>query len=192
MSDMYRVKNRSSNTVVYRIPEMNVRREFKAGQTQFVSSEELEQLTYQPGGIAILTQFLQILDLDAINAMNIRTEPEYHMSEADIHRLIVSGSLDEFLDALDFAPIGVIDLIKKLSTTIPLVDISKREALKAKTGFDVESALKHIKEDKDPDDNSLFKATGERRVKPEAAPAGRRTTPKYNIISTKPVEKSTT
>ena len=143
MSMMYRVKNRGASTVVYKIPEDGIRREFKPGQTLQISSEELEKLTYQPGGTLILSQFLQILDLEGIQKANIKPEPEDHMSEADVSKLITSGSLDAFLDCLDFAPIGVIDLIKKLSISIPMVDIQKRKALKEKTGFDVEAALKH-------------------------------------------------
>ena len=184
MSKMYRVKNRGASLVVYKIPEDGIRREFKPGQTLQISSEELEKLTYQPGGTVILSQFLQILDLDGIQAAHIKTEPEYHMSEQDVAKLITSGSLDAFLDCLDFAPIGVIDLIKKLSIEIPMVDISKRKALKEKTGFDVEAALKHNEEDKEDDQKTILKqSNGERRVKTEEVPAGRRTTPKYNIIN---------
>ena len=185
MSTMYRVKNRGASTVVYKIADKGIRREFKPGQVISISSEELEELTFQPGGTLILSQFLQILDLEGIQAARIKTEPEYHMSEADIAKLITSGSLDAFLDALDFAPIGVIDLIKKLSITIPMTDIPKRKALKEKTGFDVDAALKHQEEDREDDQKTILKqSNGERRVQPEAAPAGRRTTPKYNIIKT--------
>ena len=55
MSIMYKVKNRGASLVVYKIPEDGIRREFKPGQTLQVSSEELEKLTYQPGGAAILS-----------------------------------------------------------------------------------------------------------------------------------------
>jgi len=93
--------------------------------------------------------------------------------------LIKTGSLDAFLDALDFAPTAVIDLIKKLSVDIPLVDMNKRKALKEKTGFDVDAALRHIEEEKEDNQTTILKQTGERRVKAEAAPAGRRTNPEY-------------
>ena len=188
MSVMYNVKNRGASLVVYKIPEDGIRREFKPGQTLQISSEELEKLTYQPGGTVILSQFLQILDPIAIKQLHVRTEPEYYMSEADVYNLITKGSLDSFLDALDFAPISVIDLIKKLSIDIPMVDIHKRKALKEKTGFDVEAALKHNAEDKEDDNKTILKQNnGERRVKPAETPTGRRTTPKYNVI-TKPAE----
>ena len=183
MSTMYRVKNRGASTVVYKIADKGIRREFKPGQIMQISSEELEELTFQPGGTMILSQFLQILDLDGIQAAHIKTEPEYHMSEADVAKLITNGSLDAFLDALDFAPIGVIDLIKKLSISIPMVDIQKRKALKEKTGFDVEAALKHNEEDNEDDQKTILKqAKGERRVQSTAPSTVRRTTPNYNII----------
>ena len=146
---MYKVKNRGASTIVYKIPDDGIRREFQPGQTLMISSEELEKLTYQPGGVALLSQFLQIQDLEALQSCNIKTEPEYHMSEADVAALLKSGSLDAFLDALDFAPVAVIDLIKKLSIDIPLMDMAKRKALKEKTGFDVDAALRHIEEDKE-------------------------------------------
>jgi hypothetical protein len=184
MNTMCRVKNRGASTVVYRIPDKGIRREFKPGQVMSISAEELEELTFQPGGTTILSQFLQILDMEGIQATRIKTEPEYHMSEADVANLIKNGSIDAFLDALDFAPIGVIDLIKKLSVDIPMVDIQKRKALKEKTGFDVEAALKHNEESKEETQNTILKqSNGERRVKTEEVPGGRRTTPKYNIIN---------
>lgn len=202
MSTMFRVKNRGASTVVYKIADKGIRREFQPGQILNISAEELEELTFQPGGTMILSQFLQILDLEGIQTARIKTEPEYHMSEQDVAKLITSGSLDAFLDALDFAPIGVIDLIKKLSISIPMVDIQKRKALKEKTGFDVEAALKHQEEDKEDTQTTILKQNnnGERRVKNDA-PAGRRTTPtvtapapaaaapKYNIV-TKPAEEA--
>ena len=191
MSTMIRVKNRGASTVVYKIADKGIRREFQPGQVMSISAEELEELTFQPGGTMLLSQFLQILDMEGIQAARIKTEPEYHMSEADVANLITSGSLDAFLDALDFAPISVIDLIKKLSVSIPMVDIPKRKALKEKTGFDVEAALKHIEEEKEDNQTTILKQNnnGERRVKTEEVPAGRRTAPKYNIV-TKPAEEA--
>ena len=113
------------------------------------------------------------------------------MSERDVFNLITQKSLDSFLDALDFAPIGVIDLIKKMAIEIPMVDIQKRKALKEKTGFDVEAALKHNEEDKEDSQKTILKQTGERRVKTEEVPAGRRTAaPKYNVVNKATTEET--
>lgn len=186
MSEMYNVKNRSAGVAVYKIPEMGIRRSFAPGEVKQISAEELEKLTYRPGGMAILTNFLQIQSMEGLQKVGINPQPEYHMSEQDIVKLMTTGSLDEFLDCLDFAPPGVIDLIKKMSVSLPLGDISKRKALKDKTGFDCDAALKHVMEEKEDEGENTILKTGERRVKKDETPVSpeRRTAPKYNVVST--------
>lgn len=184
MNNTCNVKNRSASVIVYNIPEEGIRRSFAPGETKQISYRELEKLTYQAGGMNLLTKFLQVQSADVLKSFNMKVEPEYHMSEQDVAVLLTSGSLDEFLDALDFAPTGIIDLIKKFSVSLPLVDPAKRDALKKKTGFDVEAALRNIRaeqEDEKPtiDDSN---AAPKRRVQKDAAPE-RRTVPKYNIVS---------
>lgn len=175
---MYNVKNRSSSVVVYRIPETNIRREYAPGEVKRIPFGELEKLTYQEGGRELLENFLQILEEEVTSDLNVNREPEYNMSEQQIVDLLKNGSLDAFLDALDFAPIGVIDLIKSFSVSLPLTDIDKRKALKNKTGFDVDNALRHIEEEKSEASPSNAPTVTERRTHPaaaEAIPAGRRT-----------------
>ena len=189
MSTMYNVKNRSAGVAVYKIPELGVRRSFAPGEVKQISAEELEKLTYQPGGMAMLSGFLQIMEPEGIKKVGLNPQPEYHMSEKDIANLMINGSIDEFLDCLDFAPPGVIDLIKKMSVSLPLADYQKKAALKAKTGFDCDAALKHVMEEKEDDSqDTILKTSGERRAKKEEeVPAGRRTAPKYNVVT--PTEK---
>ena len=173
---MYNVKNRSSSVVVYKIPETNLRREFAPGETKRVPFGELEKLTYQEGGRELLENFLQILEEEVTTDLNVKREIEYNMSEAEVAELLRTGSLDAFLDALDFAPIGVIDLIKSLAVQLPLTDIDKRKALKQKTGFDVDKALIHIEEEKAEEKAPAAAPTASgRRVQPAATQAqGRR------------------
>lgn len=186
MSEFCNVKNRSGSHVVYSIPEMGVRRSFAPGETKKITYEELERLTYQPGGMAILASYLQISDIETINNLNMRVEPEYHMNEQQVANLMVNGSLDEFLDALDFAPNGVIDLIKRYAISMPLMDIPKREALKKKTGLDVDKALANIQAEKEDDEKKESiddsRAPKQRRVQENATPQ-RRTTPQYNVVA---------
>ena len=186
---MFNVKNRSAGVATYKIPELGIRRSFSPGETKKISAEELEKLTYRPGGMALLANFLQVLEPEAIGMIGLNPQPEYHMSERDIINLMKDGSLDEFLDCLDFAPPGVIDLIKKLSVSLPLTDFQKTNALKTKTGFDCAAALRHVIEEKEDDgENTILKTQNERRVKKEEVSAGRRTTtPKYNVVT--PAEK---
>ena len=196
MSTMYNVKNRSAGVAVYKIPELGVRRSFAPGEVKQISAEELEKLTYRPGGMAILANFLQIQSDEGLKKIGLNPQPEYHMSEQDIIKLMTTGSIDEFLDCLDFAPPGVIDLIKKMSVSLPLADFQKKAALKAKTGFDCDAALKHVMEEKeDEGQETILKTSGERRVKKEevsAAPERRSSTPKYNVVSTEKKEETVT
>lgn len=183
---MFNIKNRSTSIVVYRIPEMNIRREWQPGETKRISFEEMEKLSYQPGGRALIANFLQIKEEEGTNIFNIRREPEYDMSEQQVVDLIKDGSLDAFLDALDFAPLGVIDLIKQLSVQIPISDPQKREALFKKTGFDIDKAIANEKADKEPEKDKIepIDKPTERRVKPaENAPTRRRTTTNYKVVN---------
>ena len=180
-SKILKVKNRSASLAVYSIPEINVRREFAPGETKNITYGELEKLSYQPGGRAIMQNFLQIIDPEATGDLGINREPEYDLSEQQIIDLMTNGSLDAFLDCLDFAPVGVIDLIKKFSVSLPLNDIDKRDALKKKTGFDVTVALANMQKEKEDMETPVVE-NKERRVKAESIPEGRRTTPKYNVV----------
>lgn len=190
---MYNVKNRSSSVVVYRIPETGLRREFQPGETKRIPFGELEKLTYQEGGRELLENFLQILEEDVTTNLNVHREVEYDMSESQIRDLLLTGSLDAFLDALDFAPIGVVDLIKVMAVKLPLTDLNKRKALRDKTGFDVDKVLVHLEEEQIAEQQEknggkldTSAAAPTRRVKPAetAADAGRRApTTNYKVVS---------
>ena len=182
---MYTVKNRSAGRVFYKIPEDNIRREFNPGETKRISFNELEKLSYQSGGRELMTNYLQIQSVEATSELGIHTEPEYNMTEEQIIDLIKTGSLDAFLDCLDFAPVGVIDLLKKFAVSVPLADYEKRQALKEKTGFDVDIAIKNMIAEKAEDNTSTnLAAPTTRRVQPEAEAAGRRTSgAKYNVVN---------
>ena len=172
---MYTVKNRSASMVVYKIPEDGIRREFAPGESKNISFAELEKLSFIAGGRELMANFLQIQSQEATADLGIHTEPEYNMSEQDVIKLMQSGSLDEFLDCLDFAPTGIIDMIKQFAVSLPLNDLEKRRALKDKTGFDVNAALTHVEEEKQEDAEAGIATetnTPQRRVKP--ATTGRR------------------
>jgi hypothetical protein len=120
-------------------------------------------------------------DEDVTNNLNIHTEAEYYMSEEQIVELLKNGSHDAFLDCLDYAPVGVIDLLKKYAVSLPVTDINKRKALKDKTGFDVDVAIKNIEaekaEDAGAEDNQITP------VEKTATPTGRRATTNYKVVS---------
>lgn len=168
---LIKVLNRDNGSVVYSLPELNgLRRVFQAGETKEITFEEIEKLSYIPGGKALLTDSLVILNnQEAIDLILGHVEPEYSYSKSDIIKLLQQGSLDEFLDCLDFAPEGVIDLIQTLSVELPLNDVSKREAILNKTGFNVDNALRIKREAEEPETTQTPTVT-RRVVKDEDKP----------------------
>lgn len=152
--EMCVVTNRSSGMVIYNIPEMHIRRVFYTGETKEVEFEELKALTNQPGGRELLYGYLLIKDPQVAKALmniDLSSEVEYNMSEAEVKKWIGTCSLDAFKDALDFAPAGVKDLIKKFAVELPLNDVSKREAMKEQLGYDVDAAIAIKKESETPE-----------------------------------------
>lgn len=142
------VKNRSTGTLVYRIPEDGIRREFAPGEVKKIDSKEFEKLAYQTGGRDLIADYMILVSEEVLDELNIHREPEYYMSEHNIIDLMKNGSLDEFLDCLEHAPRGVIDLIIKFAVELPLADMNKVSALKEKTGFDALKAIQHVEEEK--------------------------------------------
>lgn len=185
---MLTVKNRSASRVVYRIPEEHIRREFAPGEVKLISYDELGKLSNQPGGREMMVQYLQITDDNALRSVGINAQAEYYMSEKQIVDLLQSGPYDAFLDCLDFAPTGIIDLIKKYAVSLPLNDYQKRQALKAKTGFDVDQALAN-KAAIEADERAL--AQGDKNPASEqpaasnqpASQPSRRTSANYKIVN---------
>ena len=185
-----KIKNRSDSTVVYTIPELGdrvkIRREFAPKEVKTIAYEELEALTYIGGGQVLLEEYLQVSDKEALAKLGINPEFEYYLSDEQIKDLVASGDYDNFLDALDFAPAGVIDLIKKYAVELPCNDTAKRDALRTKCGFDVDSALRIIRESAETSPAETQTSGKQRRVKIESPETTSETPkparPKYNVI----------
>ena len=123
-----KVRNRSTSIVSYSVPDLNVKREFSAGEIKEIPQQELEILLQQPGGRVILTEYLQVSKEDIVCLDVIQPEQEYFYSDEDVKNIMRNGSLDEFLDMLDFAPEGVMDMIKTYAVQLPLTDLYKVSA----------------------------------------------------------------
>lgn len=157
------VKNRSDSIIFYTVPDLSVRRTFNPGESKDISENEIKQLSFQSGGMSLITDFLQIQRADLEKIGLAEQEKEYFFSEDEVKELILNGTRDEFLDALDFAPDGVIDLIKKYAVSLPMYDTYKINALREKTGFDVSKAI----ENNEVEESTPTVSTKQRRVKEE-------------------------
>lgn len=142
-----RICNRDNAAVFYDIPEMNgLHRVFQPNEVKEVTLEELIKLSYEPGGMDLLRNNFILNNKEAIDMILGKVEPEYSYTSVDIKNLLLNGSLDELLDCLDFAPEGVIEIVKNMAVELPLNDVAKREAILNKTGFNVTHAIEIKKE----------------------------------------------
>ena len=187
-SALVKITNRYDGRAGYSIPEMGgLQREFAPGETKEVTMEELRKLSYIPGGQAMLEKYFVLDSKEAINELIGGVEPEYYYTDEDVKNLLLSGSLDELKDCLDFAPNGVIELVKKYAVDLKINDISKRKAIKDATGFNIDMAV-YVNEETS---EERVEEKKERRTavrKTETASTGRRTaapTSKYKITSIK-------
>lgn len=177
---LIKVRNRAEGTTGYVIPDLgNLNRQFMANETKEIPFEELEKLSFIPGGRYILNNCLIVEDKEALKEIIGEVEPEYFYTEEDIKSLLLHGSMDAFLDFLDFAPQGGIDIAKDMAVKLEINDINKRQAIKNKTGFDVTKAIEINHETGVNEDGEEIKV---RRTAPIGESEGRRVSPpKYKV-----------
>lgn len=188
---LIKVKNRDSGTVGYTIPELgNLHRSFSKGETKEITMDELRKLSYISGGKILLQNYLIVQNQDALKELlSDDVEPEYYYGEEEIKKLLLTGSNDQLLDCLEFAPEGVIGLVKDLAVSLKINDISKRNIILEKTGFNVTNAIA-INEETIEDEGEEVKSS--RRSAPvtveksDEAPKRRVAAPQqYNVVSNK-------
>lgn len=181
MSETCKVTNRSTGVVAYRIPERHIRREFMPKETKEIDVQEISDVMMQGGGRELFYNYLLVEDKEkAEKVMNVHVEPEYWLTEKEIPSWLVTCSLDALKDALDFAPDGVKDLIKKYAVEIKLNDIQKRQAILDQLGFDVTKVIENIEADEREAIEKGLVSTGET--------TGRRVNPNYTKITIKEKE----
>jgi hypothetical protein len=157
MEQMVNVTNRDNGYVGYTIPDRGIHRGFSPRETKKISLDELRELSYVPGGEFTLKELLIVGDKTALDALNMEVEPEYFYTEADVKKLLEIGTLDQLEDTLNFAPEGVINLIKDISVKTELPDMRKRELISKKIGFNINNAImvnKVMEEESEPNAES--------------------------------------
>ena len=81
----------------------------------YIPVAELIELTTIPGGRKLLEEYLIIQDEEArLEVLGMETSPEYLYTEKEVNYLLHKASNEQLLDCLDYAPKGVLDLIKNV------------------------------------------------------------------------------
>ena len=141
-NEMVIVTNRNNGYTGYQIPDTGVSRNFAPGESKRISKEELMQLSYIEGGEYLLKNYLIVNNDKTLEELNISVQPEYYYTEEEIKELLATGSLDQLEDTLNFAPDGVIEIIKDMAVKTELPDTRKRKMISEKTGFNIDNAIR--------------------------------------------------
>jgi len=173
------VSNISGAPVVYSLKELNVRREFAKGETKKITVNELRSLNYLPGGQILIREYLSIRNNEVLEEFGVSVVPEYFWDEADVKNVLLNSSLEELEDCLDFAPSGIIEMVKDLALKLEIPNVEKRDAIAKMTGFNVTKALELIAaETADEEESEGMERLNKKPVeeKTEKAPKQRRVT----------------
>lgn len=132
-----KVMNRSTGSAGYSLPELNIRRVFNVGEIKELKEEEILALYNTDAGRLMLCQILQIQNKDFVRKeIWPDAPPEYFWSIENIRKCMLEESADLFAETLDYAPEGVVDIMKDLAWRTPLTDLNKCTIMKNKLGFD--------------------------------------------------------
>ena len=188
-TEKIRVRNRKKGSVGYSIPDLSINRLFRQNEIKEITMEELRKLSYIPGGKTLIDNYLLIENEEAIKELVGDIEPEYNYTEKEIKWLLEYGSLDQLKDCLNFAPLGVIDILKNLAVELKVDNVSKRKVIEEKTGLNVSKAIE-IKEEIEKDIEQEKAEPTERKAAPvildKKENKGRNAElPNYNIIPKK-------
>ena len=167
-TDLVVVRNRNNGTTVYVLPDRHIIREFAPRESKKIPLEELKALQWVPGGTYTLDHLLIVESKEALAELNMNVEPEYFYTEEKIRELLTGlDNMDSFLDFLDFATEGAIDIAKEIAVKERIPDSRKREALSKKTGFNIDSAI-NVNKALEEDEKKPEPEKKERRMKEEA------------------------
>lgn len=162
---LIKVLNRSDGIVTYHLPELNnTRRVFNLGESKDISEKELNALFQMNGGAELIRHFLMVDDREWVKK-TFDAPIEYFWGYDEVKKCLLEDDVEWFSETLDYAPQGVIDIIKLLSWQLPVKDLNKIHIIMEKLGFDVLGAIEVMKK---PTDN-LPKETKQGRRRREEA-----------------------
>lgn len=133
-----------------------------------VPAKEIRELFFSPGGAVLIQNFIHVGNKDLAMECGVSEDSydhEYSWEEKDIEECLNHEDINVLLDALDFAPYGVIEWLKDKAIELEISDNTKIQAISKKTGVDIAAAIKnkHAWDNKTDSDSNV------------SAPRGRRT-----------------
>ena len=177
--------NRDTGSVGYTLEDTGTHRRFTPGETKKVTFDEIEKLSWAKGGKELLRDYLIIMDEEAAREILGDIEPEYFYTKDTVKKLLKDGTLEQLQDTLEFAPKGVVELVKQEAVEMKLDSNVKREEIQKKTSFNVDRAIQINEESKEDGELNNDAATHQRRANPIAASEEKSSGRRANAIQNK-------
>lgn len=174
------VRSRTEGSVAYKLDSLRVARSWpKTGAVLQISIDELKELMVYPGGEYILRNLVIIEDEAArIEILGAEVQPEYNYTEDEIKYLLYEAEDNALLDCLDYAPIGVLELIKEFSLEKMPNTTAKIKAINQKLNINLNKIIEMMRDDND--DAAKQSTTNGRRTAPVVLPEKKE---KYKVVS---------
>lgn len=179
--DVVEITNLLDCTCGYIVELTGVRRSLPAHASFKVKASELRELNYQLGGQEILKNYIRVNNSALAKEFGVDVDdtPEYNWGRDEVKSCLESDDINILLDALDFAPAGIKQLIADMAVELEISDVNKRQAISKAMGIDVDSIIanKHV-----------FDKAEETEEKPKTT--RRRTTKSATTTKTRRVKKT--
>ena len=173
-TDLVEVRNLVDHIVVYKVDELNRRIVFNPFETKKVAVDELRRLHYQHGGQVLLHNYLCVLNDELREEFGIDpTMVEYDWTLKDVDAALTSSPMDVLLDALEFGPEGIRDLLVDRAVELKIPDTNRRKAILEMTGVDVNNMIE-IKEAYETEPEQTEPPHSRRRMGAQPTTTGRR------------------
>lgn len=187
-----KVWNRSRAHLTYTVSDMRIKRSFTPmgthGDMLLVPVEEVQALMYEPGGRTMLSDYLLIKDQEVCEFLGLTVEPEYYYETEQVKELLKNGTIEQLQDCLEFAPAGVIDLIKKYAVEDEIDSHVKRDIIGKALNLSIDSMIRNnrLSISENDGDETEVEVTSKRRAQPIATPKEEaKPVNKYNVVNRK-------
>lgn len=158
----------------YILPSSGRSRRLMPDVTMRVTAGELRELFFSPGGSILLQNYINVGNKSLAAEFGVPYDAiEYDWTEADVKKCLLEDNIDVLLDALDFAPQGIIETLKDDAIKLEINDRAKIKAIADKTGVDIDAAIKN-NHAYDNSDTNVADKPRQRRVQKDAEPRKRR------------------
>ncbi len=113
----------------------------KCGAKLYLTEDSLLNLSMTPGARKLIQDYLIIKNDEVLEELEVDVELEYHYEVKEVTDLLMNGSEEELIDALNLAPKGVVDLIKKVAIEIQLPNMNKRKIIDKMLQVDISKMI---------------------------------------------------